>query len=468
MGKIDAILDRAQALTDNEQFEEAYKVLTAAYDEGKNNAEFLEKIALAAQTVDKKDDAVKYWEELIEISPASLVAYTELQDVYNETNRYKYYMTRAKVKTLNGQVAQAIPDYKKATDNTHDKDEKIQASVLMAKAYEYVGKPLNAIDEYYKIAPHMPDADIYIKIADLYVQEDDKFSAINVLKTALEKFNDDNRLKDILAKLYIQTGEPDKAQEYAISELLKIKVALMQGKNAEAKGLLDAVEDKNNGEYYKLLAEYYFNMKEWNECKSAIVEFGNYEPNHPLYFQMLSLVCEHTGDKHDAYANRAKMYLAKGQEDVAMHEYLQAHHVDSSNIQTIEEIIKICEHMGEKHTAAEFYEKLLKLEPDNERILIKSGDFYFDMGEYQEASRYYERAAEVARKPENFLKAGKCFEKLKREKIAKEYYEKYLAKAPVSAETELIKQKISKFSDTDVAGEDEGLLEKIMRMFSKK
>lgn len=146
MGKIDAILDRAQALTDNEQFEEAYKVLTAAYDEGKKNAEFLEKIALAAQTVDKKDDAVKYWEELIEISPASLVAYTELQDVYNETNRYKYYMTRAKVKTLNGQVAQAISDYKKATDNTHDKDEKIQASVLMAKAYEYVGKPLNAID----------------------------------------------------------------------------------------------------------------------------------------------------------------------------------------------------------------------------------------------------------------------------------------------------------------------------------
>ena len=52
--------------------------------------------------------------------------------------------------------------------------------------------------------------------------------------------------------------------------------------------------------------------------------------------------------------------------------------------------------------------------------------------------------------------------------VSKEYYEKYLAKAPVSAETELIKQKISKFSDTDVAGEDEGLLEKIMRMFSKK
>lgn len=468
MGKIDAILDRAQALTDNEKFEEAYNVLLAAYDTGKTNAEFLEKIALAAQTVDKKEEAVKYWEELTVISPASLVAYTELQDVYNETNRYKYYMTRAKVKTLNGQVAQAIPDYKKASDNTQDKDEKIQASVLMAKAYEYTGKIMNAIDEYYKIAPVMPDADIYIKIADLYVQENDKYSAISVLATALEKFNDDNRVKDILAKLYIQVGEPDKAHQYAVSDLLKIKIALMQGRNAEAKGLLDEVKDKNNGEYYKLLAEYYFNLEEWEKCKSAIVEFGNYEPNHPLYYQMLSLVCENTGNRHDAYANRAKMYLAKGQKDVAMHEYLQAHHVDSSNIQTIEEIIKICEQMGEKHTAAEFYEKLLKLEPDNERVLLKSGDFYFDMGEYQEASRYYERAAEISRKPEVFLRAGKCFEKLKREKIAKDYYEKYLTKAPVSAETELIKQKISKFSDTDTTSEDEGLLEKFMRMFSKK
>lgn len=468
MSNLDIILNRAQSLTDNEKYEEAYNVLTAAYNEYKTNAEFLEKMALAAQTLEKKEEAIRYWEELTEISPASLVAYTELQDAYSETNRYKYYMTRAKVKTLNGQVAQAIPDYKKASDNTQDKDEKIQASVLMAKAYEYIGKILNAIDEYYKIAHIMPDADIYIKIADLYVQENDKFSAISVLKTANEKYKEDNRIKDILANLYIQTGEPQKAEEFANSEFLKIKVLLMQEKNAEAKVLIDEVSDKNNAEYYKLLAEYYFNTQNWENCKSAISEFGNYEPNHPLYYQMLSLVCEHNNQKHDAYANRAKMYIAKGQTDIALHEYLQAHHIDATNIQTIEEIIKICEQTGEKHTAAEFYEKFLKIEPNNERILIKSGDFYFDMGEYQEASRYYEKAAETARKPENFLKAGKCFEKLKREKVAKEYYEKYLAKAPQSGETELIKQKMEKLSSNDSGVEEEGFLDKIIRIFSKK
>lgn len=467
MAKIDLILEKAQALNDNERFDEAYNLLVENYELGKTNAEFLEKIALAAQTIDKKDEAVKYWEELTEVSPGSLIAYTELQDAYSETNRYKYYMTRAKVKTLNGQVLQAIPDYKKASDNTQDQDEKIQASILMAKAYEYTGKFLNAVDEYYKVASIKADADIYIKIADLYVQEKDKLSAIGVLKTANERFSDDIRIKDFIANLYIETDEPDKAKEFAVADLLKIKIFLMQGKNSEAKGLLENVQDKNNSEYYKLLAEYYFNTEDWENCKSAIAEFGNYEPNHPLYYQMLSLVCEGNNQKHDAHVNRAKMYIAKGEDDIALHEYMQAHYIEPSNIQTIEDIIKICENNGEKHTAAEFYEKLLKLEPNDEKTLIKSGDFYYDMGEYRQASDFYEKAADNTKNPQVFLKTAKCFEKLKREKIAKDYYEKYLAKAPISPETNLIKQKISELSDSDVT-EDEGFLEKFLKMFSKK
>ncbi|MBQ2644323.1 tetratricopeptide repeat protein [bacterium] len=468
MADIIAILERAQSLTDNEKFEDAYNVLTAAYNQGKNNPEFLEKIALAAQTLEKKDEATKYWEELIEIAPNSIVAYSELQDIYNETNRYKYYLTRAKVKTLNNQVSQAIPDYKKAIDNTQDIKEKDDASILMAKAYEYIGKPMNAIDEYYKIAPHSDTADIHLKIADLYLQDKDKFSAINALQQGLEHYPDDERLKEFIAKLYVETGDVDKAQQFAISELLKIKIKLMQGHNDEAYELLQNVSDKHNDEYYKLLAEYYFNIKDWDNCNESINNFAKYAPNHPLIYQMKSLVCENNNQMHDAHVNRAKMYIAKGQDDVALHEYMLAHNIDKNNVQTIEDIIKLCENAGEKHTAAEFYEKLLKINPKNENALVKSGDFYFDMGEYNIASKYYEKAAEVSRLSEVFLKAGKCFEKLKKEKIAKEYYEKYLSKAPMSAEVELIKAKISKLSDKDTSSDDEGLLEKILSFFSKK
>ncbi len=468
MAQLEAILERAQALTDEEKFEDAYNVLTAAYNQGKDNAEFLEKLALAAQTLEKKEEATKYWEELIDVAPNSIVAYSELQDIYNETNRYKYYITRAKVKTLNNQVSQSIPDYKKAIDNTQDQNEKDEASLLMARAYEYTGKVMNAIDEYYKLAPRQESADIHIKIADLYLKENDKFSAINCLQQALEHYPDDLRVKDILAQLLMETGEVDKAEQYAVSDILKIKIKLMQGKNAEAFGLLQNLSDKNNADYHKLLAEYYFNNKEWDNCNEAINNFAKFAPNHPLIYQMRSLVCENTNNMHDAHVNRAKMYVAKGQDDIALHEYMLAHNIDGKNIQTIEDIIKICESTGEKHTAAEFYEKMLKIDPKNERALVKSGDFYFDLGEYTTAATYYERAAEVSNQSETFLKAGKCFEKLKREKIAKDYYQKYLAKAPMSAEVELIKNKVSKMSDTDAGGEDEGFLEKILGFFSKK
>jgi len=468
MADINSILERAQALTDEEKFEDAYNVLMAAYNQGKDNAEYLEKMALAAQTLEKTEEATKYWEELIEVAPNSIVAYSELQDIYNETNRYKYYLTRAKVKTLNNQVSQAIPDYKKAIDNTQDTKEKDDAEILMARAYEYIGKPLNAIDEYYKLIPHSNTSEYYIKIADLYLQQKDKYSAISTLQQALERYPEDNSVKELLARLYVETGEVDKAQEYAVSNLLKIKIKLMQGNNAEAFELLQNVSDKNNGEYYKLLAEYYFNNKEWDECNKAIDNFAKFEPAHPLIFQMRSLVCESNNDMHAAHVNRAKMYIAKGQDDVALHEFMLAHNIDTKNIQTIEDIIVMCENSGERHTAAEFYEKLLVLDPKNEKALVKSGDFYFDLGEYQTASKYYERAAEVSRMSETFLKAGKCFEKLKKEKIAKDYYEKYLAKAPMSAEVELIKAKVSKLSDKDVTESDEGFLEKLLGFFSKK
>lgn len=468
MANLSAILAQAQAFTDNEKYEDAYNVLKMAYDKNPDDAELLEKIALAAQTLDMKEEAVAYWEKLIEVDPTSMVAYSELQDAYYNTNRYKYYMTRAKIKTLNNQVSQAIPDYKKAFDNTQEKEEKIEAGILMAKAYEYIEKYMNAIDEYNKLMTLSPDVAYNLKVADLYILMNDKYSAISSLEQSLETYPEDENLKNFLAKLYIETDEPAKAEKYATDDLLKIKIKLMQGKNDEAYELLNNVPNKENADYYKLEAEYYYNKSDWDKCWEAIDKFAKYAPEHPLIYQMKSLVCGQKNQNHDVHAYRAKMYLAKGQSDVALHEYLQAHNIDGSNIQTVEEIIKLCEAAGERNTAAEFYEKLYKLSPKNENVLVKLGDFYADMGEYNSASTYYDKACEITNSPDVYLKTAKCYEKLKREKIAKEYYEKFVAKAPLNnPELAIAKDKLSKLSDSN-SGDDEGFLEKIMGFFSKK
>lgn len=468
MANLSAILSQAQAFTDNERYEDAYNVLKMAYEKNPDDAELLEKLALAAQTIDKNEEAVTYWEKLTEVDPSSMVAYSELQDAYYNTNRYKYYMTRAKIKTLNNQVSQAIPDYKKAFENTQEKEEKKEASILMAKAYEYTEKFMNAIDEYNKLMAISPDVAYNLKIADLYIEMNDKYSAISSLEQSIEIYPNEDLIKNFLSRLYIETGEPDKAEKYATDDLLKIKIKLMQGKNDAAAELLNNVQDKENAEYYKLEAEYYYNKNEFDKCWESIDNFGKYAPNHPLIYQMKSLVCSQRNQTHDAHAYRGKMYIAKGQPDIAMHEYMLAHNTDNSNIQTIEEIIKLCENSGEKNTAAEFYEKLYRLSPKNESVLVKLGDFYSDMGEYVSASSYYDKACEITNSPDVYLKTAKCYEKLKREKIAKEYYEKFVAKAPVnSPELAIAKDKLNKLSDSNT-GDDEGFLEKIMRFFSKK
>ena len=101
---INSLLAQAQMYIDNEQYESAYELLEKSYDKFKNDAQYLEKIALLAKTMEKEEEALKYWEELVQVDPNSLIGYSELLDIYVNTNKYKYYITRAKYKILNQKV----------------------------------------------------------------------------------------------------------------------------------------------------------------------------------------------------------------------------------------------------------------------------------------------------------------------------------------------------------------------------
>ena len=83
---------------------------------------------------------------------------------------------------------------------------------------------MSAIDEYYKLSQFVHNADSHLKIAELYLKENDSFSAINALEQAMDAYSDDDRVKDLLAKLCIETGDVNKAEKYAVSDLLKIKI----------------------------------------------------------------------------------------------------------------------------------------------------------------------------------------------------------------------------------------------------
>ena len=465
--KVQTLLEQAQFLSDNENYEKSYELLKTAYELDKTNPEILEKVALHAKMLDKSDEAIVYWEALIEVDPNSLLAYSELQDIYLTTNKYKYYLTRAKVKILQENISQAVSDYKKAIDNTQIEKEIIEARLLLAKSYEFLGKTTSAIDEYFKIVDVEDNLLVYYKLAELYSSMNDKHSAVTVLKRAFEAYPDESSLKEMLAGFLMETGQHDDALEYVQSDLTKAKILLAKDENKKAYEVLENIEDKTSANYYALLAEYFFNTKNFEKCIENITEYKKLEPQSPLVYQMLALVYEEKDDLFNAHYNWGKFYIQKGDYDVAKNEFIYAHNLNPKSAQVIKDIILLNENTGDNSSLVEFYEKLLVAEPDNQQALKSLGNFYYDVGEYNNALEYYLKAESSARNDFSVFKdIARCYEKLRKNLSAKEYYQKYLDNAPLGSDTEVIKSKIAKMSDENVS-EDEGILEKIMKFFVK-
>ena len=466
-----SILDQAQMLIDNEQYDNAYEVLTRAYDKLKNDEEFMEKIALVAKTLEKNDEAAKYWEELIALNPNSIIAYSELLDIYNGTDKYQYYITRAKYKILNEKVSQSIDDYKKAMDSTTDEEKLINARFLRAKSYEYIGKTQNAIDDYYRILEYKDDMAIYYKLADMYVQMDDRFSALDILNKGTKVFPDSTELNEFYANLLMRDSQYDKALEHAKNEFSRAKIYLMKGDNEAALDILNKIENKQDANYPALMAEYYFNIKDWANCREYIKQFRELSPENPLVYQMLALVHDANNDEYGYHFYMGRCYSYKQDYDLALAEYLNAHRIDQNRTEAIKEIIKINETIGDNTSLMEFYEKLYRQEPDNPIALKGLGDVYANMYEFRSAIEYYEKLVKI--EPNNyeaFKQLGFCYEKTRNNVQAKEAYEKYIKTAPLSPDTEKIKEKISKMdtsSSYSEANSEEGFIDKIFKLFSK-
>lgn len=469
MANINRVIAQAQMLEDQEKYEEAFSLLEQNYNELKDDAEFLEKLATLAKTLNR-DEEQRYWEELVAIQPDNMLAYQELLEKYFGTDKFKYYYTRAKYKILNEKFIQALDDYKKAYDSTTDTKNIVEARFMRAKLLEEVGKTQGAIDEYYRIIELEPMHEAYLKLADLYNSSTDRHSAINVLKQGVELFPDDLRLREFLSNLYLKEGMYDEALSTTKDVYLTIKAHLMKGENDKAVELLNSVPDKNISRYHSLMAEYYFNIKDYDKCAEEIKLFREKEPQNPLGFQMLAMICDAKDDLYGYHFNMGRCYSMKQDYDLALNEYLNAHKANSKGTEAIKEIIKINEAANNPSILMEFYEKLLKSEPDNVDALKGLAKFYSDMYEFRQALDYLEKWKEV--KPNDakvYEQLGMCYEKLKNMKLAKENYNIYLSKAPLSPDTEKLRERVEKMADTgfEPTDEDEGLLDKIMKFFGK-
>ncbi len=463
------VLVKAQQFEDEDKFEQAYECYKYAHELDKNDTEVLQRLAVCAQMLQHNDDAIGFWKLFMTLKPEDPISYNQLLDLYFHDYKYEYYMTRAKLKTLENRLAQATDDYKKAISNTTEETEIISARYLLAQTYQILNKPLQAIDEYLKILDYDHNENVYLSLAGLYYSED-KQAALDMLQRAIKEYPDSAAVKEFLCKVYLALGDYENAEKYAVSIFNKIKAMLMQEKNEAAFEELQKLseKDKQDISYSALMAEYYYNIDDNENALKWIDSFEKMNPDNPLPYQMRALVYEKQNDEYNSHFNWGKYYIKKNNYELALDEYLNAYNTNSQNVEVIKELINLYSSMNDNFACAEFCEKLVNIEKDDVATLKRLVKFYEEQGYEDKVIEYLYALAEINPKDyETLLRLAKHAESSRRIDDAVEYYQRYLKYAPNSDEKEAIRKRADMLSTGEMI-EEQGLLDKILGFFSKK
>ena len=382
----------AEQLEMDEKYEEAYAEYRKELPHKQNDIELLTKLAHISLILNKKDDAKAYYGKILELDPPNILAHEQLIDLYANEDKFKYYLFRGNLHSLQQQFSHAKNDFKKAIDNAKDQDEALPARYLLAGLCEGQEKYQEAIDEYLKISDFdEANAIVFLKLAELYEKTEGVVASIETLERGRERgFKE---FDEILAGYYIRNSQPEKALELTQSDLTRARALMDSGKNDEGFEILDRVKNqyKELPLLHSLLAQYYFQKGMKTEAFAEIDKFAKLDPNSPLIYQMRALIYEEEGDSFNEHLNWGKYNILKGEKEIALNEYMTAYQFNNKDIDLIETIASQLEGLKDNTKACEFYERLVELEPNNSNALQKLAIFRDSIGDYSGAFDYISR-----------------------------------------------------------------------------
>lgn len=464
-------INLAEQLEENEQYDKAYEEYKKVYAQKPKSIDVLEKLGHIAMILNKPEEAAVYYNKVLELDATSVLAYEQLMDVYVHTDRFKYYVSRGNLHVLQEELSHAINDFKKAIDKAKNNEEMNSIRFVLGSLYEQVGKNHQAIDEYLRILDTSSVNEVvFLKLAQVYMNEKAIDGAIDTLERACDRGFDTEVVKETLAQLYLQNNQPEKTREFTQNDLVKVKSLLDEERNSEAFGILDEIKDKykKDAQFHSLLAQYYFNTKDWDKALEEVNEYDKFEKNSPLTYQMRGLIFEEKGNEFDAHINWARYNLARKDKDVALNEYMSAYQIKDYDSLLIKNIAELLDDLNDKNHAAEFWEKLAGLEPNNKKALERMAEFKERIGDYRGLAEILEKWHALDSRSAIVAKSlGRTYEKLKNKEKALEFYNKFVELSPVNEDSEQIQAKIKKIESSEFES-DEGLLEKIIGFFGKK
>lgn len=466
-------LQLAEQFEANEQYEDAYREYIDAFNSDPNNIGLLERLGHLAIILEKYDEAAGYYNEILKRDVTNPLAYEQLMSIYENEDKYKYYIYRGNKNSIEGKLDFAINDFKKALSIAQEGAQIAMTRMTLANLYRQVGNRMKAIDEFNMLLEGSDlHEDMFLQLADMYMQEEIYSSAVDTLMRAKQKGFDTDRINEGLAAIYLKSGNAAEAINYTKDELLKIQCMLEIGQVEEAYEILNNLPEelKKSPRYYTLMAQYYYSSKEFDKALSSIDEYNKLVPNSPLTYQMRALVYEENGDEFKAHLNWGKYNVLRKNTDIAINEFLNAVSIDDTDVDLLFELAQLLMENKEIDHACEYYAKIVKQDPQNIEALHKLANYRESIGDYSGQVAYLEKIVAINEKDLKALKelAG-AYEKNRERGKALEIYKKYLEIVKNPTDYKIVKDKIEKlenYGSTD-AQASEGLIDKIMKLFNK-
>lgn len=353
--------------------------------------ETLHQKAAALYEERKLDEALKVYEEIIQLNPADEVALSCTMDIYLELDdKFNYYLARANVNIASNKIEYAINDTKKALDLDLDN---VMARRKLARLYKVDNKTLKAIDEFMKILELSPkEIDAYFELVDLYMKEGSVDSAISIAHRAMEEFPEDKNVKNMLAQLYFRANDFKSALEVVQDDLLRIKILLQDEQNDKAKEYLDKInynslndiQKKNN---HILNAQYFYNTKQFDEALNEIEAYRKFQGPDALSFQMKALIYEELNDEFQAHLNWGFCYKLQNKPDEAIVEFDAAARENDKDKTALIELAQLYMANKERFVAMEYWQKVYDIDGDKQAADILA-EFYYSEGNFELAQKY--------------------------------------------------------------------------------
>ena len=467
-------LQLAEQFEANEQYEQAYEEYKKLYAATPDDIGLLERLGHISLILEKQDEAASYYYEILKRDVTNALAYDQLISIYENTDRYKYYIYRGNKNSIEGKLDFAINDFKKALSYATENDAQvIMTRMTLANLYRQCGQDMKAIDEYNLILEYDNlHEEIFLQLADIYMKDEVYASAIDALQRAKSKGFDTDRINEALAAVYLKSGDAKNAVAYTKDELTKIQGMLELGEVEEAYAILNSLpaEYKSNPRYFTLQAQYCYSSKDFDKALEYIDEYNKLQPNSPLTFQMRALVFDEIGDEYNAHLNWGKYNMLRGNCDIAINEYLNAVQLNDKDVDVLFTLAELLIANNDSNHAVEYYEKITKLEPNNKEALRKLAEFRESIGDYRMQVEYLERIYEIDSKDLTSMKnLAKGYEKIRAKDKAIEIYTKYLELVKDPVDYQMAKARLDKL-DTYGSGDAEesvGLIDKIMGFFNR-